>query len=250
MPNCAGASSKLLFERHHLPVKPANWLLDLLRYPFALIRDLLTGELNLRAMGLVYTTLLSLVPLIAFAFAVLKGLGVHRDLEPLIYEFLRPIGETRRRADDADDDVRRERAGRRARFGRPRLAALYGRCDDPETRRGFQFRLARRAPPLVHAPRQRVPEPDGDRPRVPGRRFQPVRRGDEPQGDGLAHATRAVRGDRPWSRHSRALFLRDRRFHVPLRIRPEHARPAARSARLAASRRVRYGRRAAPCSPR
>ncbi len=84
---------RLLFDRHHLPVKTANWLLDVLRYPFALIRDLLTGELNLRAMGLVYTTLLSLVPLAAFAFAVLKGLGVHRDLEPLIYEFLRPIGE-------------------------------------------------------------------------------------------------------------------------------------------------------------
>ncbi len=84
---------RLLFDRHDLPVKPANWLLDVLRYPFALIRDLLTGELNLRAMGLVYTTLLSLVPLIAFAFAVLKGLGIHRDLEPLIYEFLRPIGE-------------------------------------------------------------------------------------------------------------------------------------------------------------
>ena len=44
-------------------------------------------------MGLVYTTLLSLVPLVAFAFAILKGLGIHRDLEPLIYEFLRPIGE-------------------------------------------------------------------------------------------------------------------------------------------------------------
>ncbi len=84
---------RLLFDRHDLPVKPANWLLDLLRYPYALIRDLLAGELNLRAMGLVYTTLLSLVPLAAFAFAVLKGLGVHRDLEPLIYEFLRPIGE-------------------------------------------------------------------------------------------------------------------------------------------------------------
>ena len=84
---------RLLFDRHHLPVEPANWVLDVLRYPFALVRDLLTGELNLRAMGLVYTTLLSLVPLAAFAFAVLKGLGVHRDLEPLIYEFLRPIGD-------------------------------------------------------------------------------------------------------------------------------------------------------------
>jgi membrane protein len=84
---------RLLFDRHHLPVEPANWLLDVLRYPFALIRDLLAGALNLRAMGLVYTTLLSLVPLSAFAFAVLKGLGVHRDLEPLIYEFLEPIGD-------------------------------------------------------------------------------------------------------------------------------------------------------------
>jgi len=84
---------RLLFDRHDLPVAPANWLLDLLRYPFALIRDLLTGQLNLRAMGLVYTTLLSLVPLVAFAFAVLKGLGIHRDLEPLVYEFLRPIGD-------------------------------------------------------------------------------------------------------------------------------------------------------------
>jgi membrane protein len=84
---------RLLFERHDLPVAPANWLFDMLRYPFALIRDLLTGELNLRAMGLVYTTLLSLVPLVAFAFAILKGLGVHRELEPLIFEFLRPIGE-------------------------------------------------------------------------------------------------------------------------------------------------------------
>ena len=86
-------AERLLFDRHDLAVKPANWLLDLLRYPFALIRDLIAGELNLRAMGLVYTTLLSLVPLAAFAFAVLKGLGVHRDLEPLIYEFLKPIGE-------------------------------------------------------------------------------------------------------------------------------------------------------------
>ena len=86
-------TEQLLFDRHDLPVKPANWLLDFLRFPVALIRDLVAGELNLRAMGLVYTTLLSLVPLAAFAFAVLKGLGVHRDLEPLIFEFLRPIGD-------------------------------------------------------------------------------------------------------------------------------------------------------------
>jgi membrane protein len=85
---------QLLFDRHApMPLKQVEWLLGFLRYPYALVRDLLTGELNLRAMGLVYTTLLSLVPLVAFAFAVLKGLGVHRDLEPLLFEFLRPIGE-------------------------------------------------------------------------------------------------------------------------------------------------------------
>jgi membrane protein len=92
-PQLRERAERLLFDRHDLPVAPANWLLDLLRYPYALVRDLVAGELNLRAMSLVYTTLLSLVPLAAFAFAVLKGLGVHRDLEPLIYEFLRPVGE-------------------------------------------------------------------------------------------------------------------------------------------------------------
>ena len=84
----------LLFEAEHQPPLPLlRRLLGLLRYPYALLRDLWAGELNLRAMGLVYTTLLSIVPLVAFAFAVLKGLGLHRELEPVIYEFLRPIGD-------------------------------------------------------------------------------------------------------------------------------------------------------------
>lgn len=84
---------QLLFEpAHQPPVALLRRLLSLLRYPYALLRDLLNGALNLRAMSLVYTTLLSVVPLIAFAFAVLKAFGVHRDLEPMIYEFLYPIG--------------------------------------------------------------------------------------------------------------------------------------------------------------
>jgi membrane protein len=84
---------QFLFEPDHQPRLPlVRKLLALLRYPYALLRDLWRGDLNLRAMGLVYTTLLSIVPLAAFAFAVLKGFGVHRDLEPLIYEFLRPTG--------------------------------------------------------------------------------------------------------------------------------------------------------------
>jgi len=68
-------------------------LMRVLRYPYAVARDLWHGDINLRAMGLVYTTLLSVVPLIAFAFAVLKGFGAHRDLEPIVFEFFRPMGE-------------------------------------------------------------------------------------------------------------------------------------------------------------
>src|SRR5258708_18464490 len=43
-------------------------------------------------MSLVYTTLLSLIPLLAFSFAVLKIFGGRRDLEPIVYEFFRPVG--------------------------------------------------------------------------------------------------------------------------------------------------------------
>src|SRR5881275_2436587 len=58
----------------------------LLRYPYAVVRDLARGEINLRAMSLVYTTLLSLIPLLAFSFAILKAFGGRRDLEPIVYE--------------------------------------------------------------------------------------------------------------------------------------------------------------------
>ena len=67
--------------------------LRVLRYPYAVLRDLSRGEINLRAMGLVYTTLLSLIPLLAFSFAILKFFGGHRDLQPVVYEFFRPVGE-------------------------------------------------------------------------------------------------------------------------------------------------------------
>ncbi|MEA3179871.1 MAG: rane protein [Gammaproteobacteria bacterium] len=67
-------------------------LIRTLSYPYAVIRDLWRGDINLRAMGLVYTTLLSLIPLLAFSFAILKVFGAHHDLEPIVYEFFRPTG--------------------------------------------------------------------------------------------------------------------------------------------------------------
>lgn len=73
--------------------RPLWKLTRILRYPYGLIRDILRGDLTLRAMSLVYTTLLSIVPLIALSFSVLKGLGYHRDLEPVLYNFLEPLGE-------------------------------------------------------------------------------------------------------------------------------------------------------------
>jgi membrane protein len=67
-------------------------LLRVLRYPYAIIRDLIGGELTLRATGLVYATLLALIPLIALSFAVLKSFDANRELEPLLLEFFRPVG--------------------------------------------------------------------------------------------------------------------------------------------------------------
>ena len=70
-----------------------NWLSKVLRMFYVVIRDLLEGQLTLRAMSLVYTTLLAMVPLLAVSFSVLKGLGVHNQIEPLLLNFLKPMGE-------------------------------------------------------------------------------------------------------------------------------------------------------------
>jgi len=67
--------------------------IKLLRIFHAVIRDLSGGLPTLRAMGLVYTTLLSLVPLLAVGFSVLKGFGVHNQIEPLLQSALTPLGE-------------------------------------------------------------------------------------------------------------------------------------------------------------
>ena len=61
---------------------------------FAVVgRDLVGGMLTLRAMSLVYTTLLSIVPLLAVSISVLKGFGVHDQLEPALVSLLQPLGE-------------------------------------------------------------------------------------------------------------------------------------------------------------
>jgi membrane protein len=84
---------RYLFGEYSEGTNPGAMALRVLRYPYAILRDLSRGQINLYSMGLVYATLLSLVPLIAFAFAVLKAFDAHRELQPLIEEFFRPVGD-------------------------------------------------------------------------------------------------------------------------------------------------------------
>lgn len=63
------------------------------RMVIVVIRDLADGQLTLRAMSLVYTTLLSMVPLLAVSFSVLKAFGVHNQIEPVLLNLLAPLGE-------------------------------------------------------------------------------------------------------------------------------------------------------------
>ena len=69
-----------------------RWLQLPLRLVHALGRDIGSGRLTLQATSLVYTTLLSLVPLLAVSFSVLKGFGVHNQLEPMLMQALHPLG--------------------------------------------------------------------------------------------------------------------------------------------------------------
>lgn len=64
-----------------------------LRLGYAVLRDWNRSQISLRATGLVYTTLLSLVPLLAISFSVLKGFDVHNSIEPTLLRILAPLGD-------------------------------------------------------------------------------------------------------------------------------------------------------------
>jgi membrane protein len=85
--------AKLIWEPNVASMPP--WkahVMRTLRLVVAVVQDLAAGQLTLRAMSLVYTTLLSLVPLLAVSFSVLKGFGVHNQIEPLLANVLAPLG--------------------------------------------------------------------------------------------------------------------------------------------------------------
>ncbi|MGB3728389.1 MAG: YhjD/YihY/BrkB family envelope integrity protein, partial [Thermodesulfobacteriota bacterium] len=70
------------------------WLVYLLKLIYSTVKGFGENELTLRAMSLVYTTLLSIVPLLAFSVSILKAFGVvDNQLEPFLTNFMEPLGE-------------------------------------------------------------------------------------------------------------------------------------------------------------
>ncbi len=146
------SSSRAAWARHGAPV------LRLLRYPAALIRDWLGGEINIRAMSLAYTTLLSLVPLMVFSFAILKGLGARGDLRFILHEFFRPMGGAATQLTESVLQFVSQHARRSAGFDRPGVSGVHRHHHDSEGRGQFQFRMAGRAAAKFRAPFHRISE--------------------------------------------------------------------------------------------
>jgi membrane protein len=66
---------------------------SLLSIVIRIVRDFIANLVNLEAMALAFKTLLSLAPLLAVIFSILKAFGVHNRMEPALLEILAPLGE-------------------------------------------------------------------------------------------------------------------------------------------------------------
>jgi membrane protein len=79
---------------------PENWggvkgrFFSALQVIYAILTSFTTHNGPLRAAALTYTTVLSLVPFLAIAFSVLKGLGAQNALEPILQQFAGDSEET------------------------------------------------------------------------------------------------------------------------------------------------------------
>ena len=65
---------------------------QIVRLVWAAAMEFSNRLLDARAAGLVYTTLLSLVPFLAVTFSVLKAFDVHQMIEPVLAQALEPLG--------------------------------------------------------------------------------------------------------------------------------------------------------------
>jgi membrane protein len=68
-------------------------LLGLAKISVMVARDFIENLVKLQAMALAFKTLLSLAPLLAVIFSILKGFGMHNRLGPALSEALAPLGE-------------------------------------------------------------------------------------------------------------------------------------------------------------
>jgi len=87
---------KLITKIWGVDINTLSWwrasLLNAVRFIYILAVDFLDGQLNLRAMSLVFTTMLSIVPLIAVSFSLMKAFGMHNQMEPMLLQYLAPLG--------------------------------------------------------------------------------------------------------------------------------------------------------------
>lgn len=67
---------------------------SIIQFVYAISTNFTYHQGHLRAAALTYTTVLSLVPFLAIAFSVLKGLGAQNALEPLLQRVAGDSGET------------------------------------------------------------------------------------------------------------------------------------------------------------
>jgi len=89
--------SKLFDEVLDVELSELTRLKRLLHFALKIVlmvgRDFIQNLVKLQAMALAFKTLLSLAPLLAVVFSLLKAFGVHNRMEPALAEALAPLGE-------------------------------------------------------------------------------------------------------------------------------------------------------------
>src|SRR4029453_1070076 len=70
-----------------------RWVHSSVKIAVLVARDFIHNLVKLQAMALAFKTLLSLAPLLAVVFSLLKAFGVHNRMEPALAEALAPLGE-------------------------------------------------------------------------------------------------------------------------------------------------------------
>ncbi|HSQ13102.1 MAG TPA: YhjD/YihY/BrkB family envelope integrity protein, partial [Candidatus Deferrimicrobium sp.] len=70
-----------------------RWCHAALKIAVMVWQDFFDNLVKLQAMALAFKTLLSLAPLLAVLFSILKAFGVHNRMEPAMAEALAPLGD-------------------------------------------------------------------------------------------------------------------------------------------------------------